>query len=169
MSSSEIARLAAELTEFKQRFGNIIEEQQLSNLIHDYALYHDKCFGSKAGPEDDSAWESLFDISGTCDLYPIGLHQGREGKMTWAQQTLGGRGRGCQVRLFNIRVYLNESDPGLATARSYAILEFIPGDISKAVTVKGHYDWAFKKVESLWKVTYVKLTKAILTGEMAIH
>ncbi|CAE6455505.1 unnamed protein product [Rhizoctonia solani] len=158
MSSSEIPRLAAELAEFKQKFDNVIEAQRLSNLIHDYALYHDKCFGSKAGPEDDSNWENLFDISGTCDLHPMGLHQGREGKMAWAQQVLGGRGRGCQVRLFNTRVYLDESDPGLATACSYAIVEFVPGDVSNTIIVKGHYDWAFKKVGNLWKITFVKLS-----------
>ncbi|CAE6495972.1 unnamed protein product [Rhizoctonia solani] len=158
VSSDAITRLETELARLKQSFNAVVEEQQLTNLIHDYAFYHDKCFGSKAGPEDDSAWENLFDVSGTCDLHPIGLHQGREGKMAWAQQTLGGRGRGCQIRLFNTRICLDESNPESATARSYAVVEVIPNDVSKTVSITGDYHWTFKKIGDLWKVTYVKLS-----------
>ncbi|KAL5641107.1 hypothetical protein ACGC1H_001553 [Rhizoctonia solani] len=158
MTSNEITRLETELARLKQSLNSVFEEQQLSNLIHDYAFYHDKCFGSRASPKDDLAWENLFDVLGTCDLHPIGLHQGREGKMAWAQKALGGRGRGCQIRFFTTRIYLDQSNPGSATARSYAVVEAVPDDVSKTTSVKGHYDWTFKKVDGLWKVTYVKLS-----------
>ncbi|CAE6395861.1 unnamed protein product [Rhizoctonia solani] len=158
MSNIEATQLKTEPTELMQRFNNVIEEQELSNLISNYVFSHDKCFGSEAGPKDDLAWESLFDVSGTSELHPIGLHKGREGKMAWAQQALGGRGRGCQIRLFNPRIYLDSSDSDSATASSNATIDVLLDDESKAISVKGQYHWVFRKVESVWKIAHVKLS-----------
>ncbi|CAE6412027.1 unnamed protein product [Rhizoctonia solani] len=158
MSSTETTQFKTEPTEPKERLSNIMKEQEISNLISDYAFSHDKCFGSKAGPKDDLAWESLFDASGTSELYPLGLHKGREGKMAWAQEALGGRGRGCQIRLFDTSVRLDNLDPESATARSCATIDVIPDDGLNVMSVKGHYQWVFKKAEDVWKIIHVKFS-----------
>ncbi|CAE6490636.1 unnamed protein product [Rhizoctonia solani] len=155
----ETAQLKVEPTELKQSFNDAIEEQELSNLISAYVFSHDKCFGSKAGRKDDLAWESLFDAAGVSELGPIGTHEGREGKMAWAQQALGGRGRGCQIRLFDTRVHLDESDSDLATGCSHATIDVFPDDESKLISIRGNYRWVFKKVDSVWKITHVKLSQ----------
>ncbi|CAE6495984.1 unnamed protein product [Rhizoctonia solani] len=135
----------------------LTDEQQLYDLIQDYAYYHDLCFGQAAGPTHDTAWEALFTADAMTSLYPIGTHHGSQGKMTWAQSYIGGRGQGCQLTLSNTRVILKEHDTISAMGRAYGHSEVIADDALKSFSIKGRYEFSFRKVDRVWKIACMEL------------
>ncbi|KAF8609579.1 hypothetical protein BDV93DRAFT_602231 [Ceratobasidium sp. AG-I] len=155
-TQNTISRLESQLADLQEKFEFVQNERLLHHLIQDYVDLHDACFGAAAKPENDAKWESLFTPDAATDLYPLGPHQGRDGKMAWAQSGFG-RGQGCQILVSNARVALESTASTTASAQAYATVTIVPKDAAQAITVKGCYTWTFQKLNGAWKVSHVKL------------
>ncbi|RMZ92539.1 hypothetical protein DV736_g200, partial [Chaetothyriales sp. CBS 134916] len=138
----------------------LYERSQVDDLLNAYGYVLDSCMVRHSAADE---WVDLF--TDDCELtYPFGTHRTKKGLAKWC---LAAETRFKRMTHMSANFYIVFESDTVAYGRStlQATCGLHETNIGEAFFEGGYYYWSFRKVNGVWKISYLYLDVVWIQGD----